>query len=113
MDRGADSGVGATAAEVAVHRFVDIGVCWGDVLREEGGGLHDLARLTVATLCDLMVDPSLLDHRNGIWRADPFDGGDGAPYIAERDLTGPNGLPIDVHSAGATGRDATAIFRAG
>ena len=48
-----------------------------------------------------------------VGRAQPLDGGDRAPDIAHRDLTGAGGHPVDMHGAGAALGDAAAVFRAG
>src|SRR5882672_8883931 len=61
VDRGADAGVSAAAADVG-HRRVDVLVARARVPREERNRRHDLARLAVAALRDLVVDPGLL-HR--------------------------------------------------
>src|SRR3989449_10190217 len=50
FDRGADARVGAAAADVAPQRRVDVGVGRVRLGREERGGGHDLAGLTVAAL---------------------------------------------------------------
>src|SRR5437773_8573045 len=61
LDGRADACIGATAANVARHRLVDIGVGRRGVLRQQRGGGHDLAGLAVAALHDLEVEPRLLD----------------------------------------------------
>src|SRR5262245_34719202 len=61
VDRRADARVGPTAADVG-HRRVDVLVARVRVLREQRDRRHDLARLAVAALRDLVVDPGLL-HR--------------------------------------------------
>src|SRR5207237_338294 len=60
LDRGADAGVGTAAADVSRHRRVDVGVRRVRFRREQRGGGHDLARLAVAALHDLHVQPGLL-----------------------------------------------------
>jgi hypothetical protein len=48
----ANTNVGATPADVAGHRVVNIGLCGMWFAREERGSGHDLARLTVAAFDD-------------------------------------------------------------
>src|SRR5688500_3412552 len=50
VNRGADTTIGAAAAQVAGHRIVDVCVGWSRVLREQSRGRHDLTRLTVTAL---------------------------------------------------------------
>src|SRR5690606_12088506 len=61
-DRLAHPLVGAAAAEVAAHRGVDVGVARRGVLLQQGGRRHPLARLAVAALDDVLLDPRRL-HR--------------------------------------------------
>src|SRR6516164_5025172 len=62
LDGGGDALVAATAADVAAHCVVDLGL--GRVLgrRQQCGGLHDLAGLAIAALRDIQGAPGLL-HR--------------------------------------------------
>ena len=86
---------------------------WVGGLGEKGGGLHDLARLAIAALGDLLLDPRRLDGVERLGRAQPLDGGDGAPDVGEGDLAGAHRLARDVDGAGAAGRDAAAVLGAG
>ena len=54
------TGVGAAAADMALHGIVDVRI--GGVRRafEQGGGRHDLAALAVAALGHLPGDPRFL-----------------------------------------------------
>src|SRR2546421_5173959 len=77
MDCGADALIRAAAADVAGHRGIDVGIARLRRGREQRHGRHDLARLAIAALHDLEVEPRLL-HRFALRRlANGFDGGDG------------------------------------
>ena len=70
-DGGADAGVGAAAADVARHGVVDVAVGGMRVGGEERRRGHDLARLAVAALHHVEVEPGLLDllRRRGCRRS--------------------------------------------
>src|SRR5262245_39304728 len=61
LDGVADAAVGAATADVAGHCTVDVGIGRLGVARQQRRCRHDLARLAVATLDDLAVEPGLLD----------------------------------------------------
>ena len=54
---GANAGVGATAADVAVHGNVDSAAVGLRVGLEQCGRTHDLAALAIAALGDVVLDP--------------------------------------------------------
>src|SRR5208337_4139796 len=60
LDRGADARIGAAATDVAAHRRVDILVGGIRGRRHERGGRHDLARLTIAALRHVELNPGCL-----------------------------------------------------
>ena len=113
MDRRSDARVGPAAAQIARHRGVDILVCGLRVAGQKVGGLHDLSGLAVTALRHLMVDPSGLNGVQRVGRAEPFDRYDLTPHIAKRQLAGAHCLTVDMDGAGATLRNATAVFYAG
>src|SRR6202011_2203870 len=73
LDRFANADIGPAAADVAGHRVVDIGIGRMRVAGEERRSGHDLARLAVAALNDLPVEPGLLDLGACRRRADRLD----------------------------------------
>src|SRR3974390_1269145 len=73
LDGGADLVVGPAAADVAAHRFVDVGVAGRAVLREESRRAHDLPGLAVAALRHVVLDPRGLDRLAGRGRAHALD----------------------------------------
>src|SRR3979490_954442 len=73
LDRFANAGIGAAAADVAGHRVVDVGIRRTRVAREQRRSRHDLARLAIAALGALAVEPSLLDLGARRGRADRLD----------------------------------------
>src|SRR5262249_4540454 len=84
------------------------------VTREQRRGRHDLARLAVAALNDLAVEPGLLDLRARRRRADRLDRRDrGGADAVDPGNTGTGGDAVDMHSAGAAERPAAAELRAG
>src|SRR5713226_9991394 len=60
LDGRADALVGAAAADIPRHRGVDVGVSGVRLLRQERCSRHDLARLAVAALDDLEIEPRLV-----------------------------------------------------
>src|SRR2546421_505576 len=61
VDRRANANVGGTAAHVARHRPIDVGISrLGDLVQERRGG-HDLPRLAIAALRYIDAYPSRLD----------------------------------------------------
>ena len=113
MDRGADARIGAAAA--------DVGDCAGELLiggmricREEGAHRHDHARLAVATLRDLMIDPGLLNGAERAVCGEAFDGGDlRVGDRADGNAAASHGFAIHMNSTSAAGRDAAAVLCAG
>src|SRR6516225_6524934 len=55
-----DPRIGGTTTHVAGHAVDNLLCGWTRILRKQGRGLHDLARLAIAALRHLMLDPSLL-----------------------------------------------------
>src|SRR5437867_823897 len=104
---------GSTPTDVGDPR-VDIGVGRLRLLLQEGRHRHDHARLAVAALRDLVVEPGLLHLVQGPAVGQAFDGGD---LLA---LGGDNGQhagtdrgAVEVHGTGAALRDTAAVLGAG
>src|SRR5258708_1939142 len=76
LDRFANADIGPAAADVAGHRVVDVGIRRMRVARKERRSGHDLARLAVAALNDLPIEPGLLDFGARRCRAACLDRGD-------------------------------------
>src|SRR5262249_54709759 len=114
LDRFPNAEIGPAAADVARHRVVDIGVRRMWVAREQRRSGHDLARLAVAALNDLAVEPGLLDLGARRRRANGLDRRDfrGADAVDSRDA-GPGGDTVDMHRAGAAQGHAATELRAG
>src|SRR5262245_49620890 len=113
LDGADDARIGGAAAQVAVHARDDLLIARRGVLRQQGGGLHDLAGLAVPALRDLQFDPGSLD-RMRVARIEALDGGDGGVAdVAERDRTGPHCLSVDVDGAGPALGDAAAELGSG
>src|SRR5574342_1376039 len=73
VNGGADTLIGAAATDVR-HFLVDVGVGRVRVLREQRGGGHDLARLAVAALRHVFLDPGALHRVRAVLR-EAFDRG--------------------------------------
>src|SRR2546430_17310157 len=81
MNRLADALIGAATANVR-HRGVDVGVARMPILLEQRRGSHELARLTVAALRNVLGNPGFLYRvQRTVLRAEAFD---------SRDLLGPD-----------------------
>src|SRR5258707_15286837 len=98
LDRFTNADIGPAPADVAGHRVVDVGIRRMRVAGEQRRGGHDLARLTVAALNDLPVEPGLLDLGADCGRADRLDRGDlGGADAVDRSDTGARGGTVDMH----------------
>src|SRR5256714_10099251 len=76
LDGSADARVGAAAADIPRHRRVDVGVGRVRLRPQQRGSGHDLARLAVAALHDLHVQPGLLRPLAARRLAHRLDGGE-------------------------------------
>src|SRR5437660_1342283 len=110
----ANLGRGTTAADVAGHRVVDIGIRRMGVARYERRSGHDLARLAVPALNDLAVEPGLLNLGARRCRADCLDRCDlRSANAVDRGDAGASGDPVDMHGAGPAESHAAAELRSG
>src|SRR5699024_9883436 len=116
-DRLPDAGVGAAATDVA--DAVQIGLAdrppLAADLAHERDRRHDLARLAVAALRDVVLDPRLL-HRvqvgvHGVGQA--LDRGDLVVFgdLLHRDRAGVDRLAVQVRRAGLADIDAAPVLR--
>src|SRR6202044_4269838 len=97
LDGGANALIGPAAADVAVHRAVDVGVGGMRRLLQQRDGLHDLASLAIAALGHVERAPSLL-NRMISFRVEAFDGGDRlAVGVADRGDAGSDGLAVEMN----------------
>src|SRR5258707_6475641 len=99
-DRGADARIGAASTDVAAHCGVDVITRGLRVGLEQRYRRHDLTRLAVATLGDIVLDPGRLDRfRHG--SGDRFDRRDLAvPDICKKCLARADRLTIQMHGQG-------------
>src|ERR1700749_840783 len=87
----------AAAADVTGHRLANLVVAGFGILREQGGGLHDLAGLAVSALRDIDLPPGFLQRGSAVW-VEPFDGGNFAiGRVGYRGDAGAYGLLVDHH----------------
>src|SRR4029077_7498857 len=75
LDGGANALIGPAAADVAVHRAVDVSVGRMRCLLQKRDGLHDLTSLAIAALGHIDRTPGLL-HGMVPVRVQAFNGGD-------------------------------------
>jgi len=113
VDGFADALVSATAANVAAHEIVDVGVSGIWFFGEERGGRHDLTALAIAALGHVNFDPGLLDGMIA-FLGETFDGGD---FLAgdggNRRDAGTGGFSVDVNGTSSAERHAAAELGAG
>lgn len=75
--------MGAATAQITGHGVVDVLVCRIWMSSKECCRSHDLARLAIAALSDLMFDPGRLYGMKGFGCAKAFDRRDGAFDISQ------------------------------
>src|SRR5688572_681473 len=73
LDGAHDASIRPAAAQVAVHGLDDLLTRGLRRLRQQRGRLHDLARLTIAALQHLQLDPRLLQRMAGAVGGKAFD----------------------------------------
>src|SRR5262245_53456732 len=113
VDRLAHLLEGAAAADVG-DRGVDVRVRGLGLLLQERRDRHDHARLAIAALRHVVVEPGLLHLVQLSALGEPFDRGDALAFDrAYRHRARARRLPIDVHGACAALRYAAAVFRSG
>ena len=114
LDRFANADIRSAAADVAEHGFLDVGVGRMRVACDEGRGRHDLARLAIAALHYLAVEPSFLDLGARRSRADRFDCRDlGIADAVDGCDAGTRGSTVDMHRASTAQCHAATEFGAG
>src|ERR1700674_1391949 len=114
LDGGTDALIGATAADIAGHRVVDVGIARPLVHLEQADGAHDLAALAVAALRHIVLDPRGLHLRADGILADGLDGRDLLPRSRRyRCHARANCLSVEMHGASATECGAAAELGAG
>jgi len=110
MDSLADALISAAAANMAAESFINVRIGGRGIFREERGGGHDHADLAVATLRNLVREPSLLHGMLSVGRK-PFDSGDAAASDSGNARgAGARGFAVHVNSAGTAERLAAAEF---
>src|SRR5438105_154586 len=113
MDRTSDAHVCPASAEIAAHGLVDLRV--GRLLRllQKRRGAHDLARLAISALRDVLREPCLLKRMRSVGRK-ALDCGDLFPGDGlQRRAAGANRLAVREHRARAAEAAAAPEFGAG
>src|SRR5712671_2536177 len=102
VNGGADTLIGSAAAHVAGHGLVDVVVSGLRSSGQQCRGRHDLARLTVAALHDVDLQPGLLKGLSDRCFSNCFNRGDGLPADGTyRRHARAHGHAVDVYGAGA------------
>jgi len=102
--------IGPTAAEVPGHGAVDVSIGRVGIPFQEGHGIHDLSRLAITALGDIIGIPGPLDR---MIFGDPFNSSNLLPLgVFYRNLTGPFRLTVDMNGAGPAKRLSAAVLRA-
>jgi|HubBroStandDraft_5_1064220.scaffolds.fasta_scaffold68841_1 hypothetical protein len=113
MDGFADALVRSTAANIAAHEIVDIGVGGLWFFCEQCYRGHDLSGLAVAALRNVFFDPSDL-HGVAAICGQPFNRYDFlTTYAGDRRNARARGLAVDMHGAGSAQSHAAAKLRPG
>src|SRR5258705_7108929 len=109
VNGGADTLIRPATAHVAGHRLIDVVVSGLRSSGQQCRGRHDLARLTVAALHDVELEPGLLKSLANRRRSNRFDRGDGFPaHGTDGRYARAHGHAVDVDGAGAAQGDAAA-----
>jgi len=113
VNRLADPGVGAAAANIPRHGCIDVGIAGFWIALQKRRGRHDLPRLTVTALGHVDLEPRFL-HRVAAIPGKPLDGGNGLALDgAQGQHAGARRGAVDVHGAGAAQSHPAAKFGAG
>src|SRR6267142_965282 len=112
VNGGADTLIRPAAADVARHGLVDVVVSGLRSSGQQCRGRHDLARLTVAALHDVELEPGLLKSLSNRRLSNRFDRGDGfLPDGTDGRYARAHRHAVDVNGAGAAQGDAAAELR--
>ena len=113
MNGAADTGIGATAADVG-DRLVNIGVSGLRIFGQQGRCRDQESGLAEATLRHLFIHPSLLDFRKSpVRQGQTFDRHDFGPLnVIWKDLAGRSRFTVDQHTTSTALGNTTAIFGA-
>lgn len=114
MDRLANARISAAAAQVAVHRRVDIGIGGLGLVLQKRRRRHDLACLAITALRHVVIDPRGLQRMQlAVLAGEAFDRRDllicGG---SDRNRAGANGCAVQVNGARAALSDTTTVLRA-
>jgi hypothetical protein len=111
--RCANAGVGAASADVSGHRCIDLRVGRFRVLKKQRRCLHDLARLAIAALRNLEIDPRLLKWVKPVCAQLLDRRHDRSIQVAERDAARARCFFVYVYGTAAAQSRTAAKTRAG
>jgi hypothetical protein len=113
LDGAANARVRAAAAEIALHRSIDLRVRWVRRGRQKHSSAHDLPRLAIAALWHIFSDPRLL-YRVSAGRGQALNGDYAlSRHGTERSLAGSDRLVFHVNRACTTQAHAATVLRPG
>jgi hypothetical protein len=108
-----DAGIGTASADITLHSCVDVGIGRMRIGFKQCHGRHDLTTLAVPTLGYLFGNPRFL-HWMRIIDGNSFNRYDRLPvYGRHRKGTGSDGSFVEMHRAGTTLGNPTAVFCSG
>src|SRR3984893_3603042 len=106
----ADADVGATSADIAGERGIDVGIARRRIGLQQRRRRHDLSRLAIAALRHVSLDPSPLCRMAPVLRQ-TLDGCDALPFDGlQRQYAGADRDTIEMHSTRATESHAAPIL---
>ena len=112
MNRRADTLVRRTAAQVASHRAIDVGIGRLLLAAQQTHRAHHLAALAVAALRNVVLDPSVEHSLADLVIGNVFRRGDLLTrHRGDRQHTTTRGLAVQVHRARTARRNAATEFR--
>src|ERR1051326_2035965 len=113
MNRSANALIRSATTKIAVHCSVDVGVSRLRLFHQQRGSGHDLSRLTVAALRDVLSRPRLLQRMSSVGR-ESFDRDDLLRlHRVERRRARANRFAVGENRARAAQSHAAAELRAG
>jgi hypothetical protein len=113
FDSGTDTCVSTATANIASHSGVNVFVAGVFVFAEQCSSAHELTRLAIATLGNLVFDPSFL-QRVGTSSAQAFDGADFlASSSADLGLARTDSFAVDMHGTCAAQASTATKFGSG
>ena len=110
MDRFSNTRIGSAATYVAGHRLIDVFISGFGFVVQQHRRAHELPRLAIATLRNILFQPRSLQRITQIRREALDCGHRFSRHPRYRRDARPNRFAVDMHSAGAALRHPTPVF---